>query len=120
MRNVILAGASLALLSACGAQTDETAAPEKAAEATPEAAVPAEPPVAAEAPNAAAGSYAVGDTVEVAVQTECREVGPNADETPWDFYPGVTKEVLAVEGDQLRVKAGDVECLVPTKDVKPD
>ena len=119
MRNVFLAGVTLALLSACGAQTDETAAPEQAAEATPVAATPAEPPVTAEAPTAAACSYAVGDTVEDAVQTECHEVGPNADETPWDFYPGVTKEVLAVEGDQLRVKAGDVECLVPAEDVKP-
>ena len=122
MRKAFLAGATLALLSACGSQSDETAATEPAAEtaaATPAAVVPAESPVAAaEAPSAASGSFAKGDSVEVTVQTECHEVGADADEAPWDVYPGVTKEVLAVEGDQLRVTIGGTECLIPANAVK--
>ena len=120
MRRVLLAGAMLALLSACGAQSDETAAAEQAANpaaAAPLAAAPAETPAPAEAPSAPV-DLAKGDTVEVTVQTECFEVGPDADETPWDVYPGVSKEVLAVEGDKLRVTIGGTECLLPANAVK--
>jgi len=122
MRKAFLAGATLALLSACGSQSDETAATGPTAvtaAAAPAAVVPAESPVAAaEAPSAASGSFAKGDSVEVTVQTQCHEVGPDADETPWDVYPGVTKEVLAVEGRQLRVTIGGTECLIPASAVK--
>ena len=121
MRNVVIAGTMLALLSACGSQSDETPAAEPTAEAsaaTPAAPTPAETPAAPAAANAAPGDFAKGDTVEVAMQAECREVGPDADETPWTLYPGVTKEVLAVEGDQVRVKVGDTECLVPASSLK--
>jgi len=120
MRSAFLAGAALAMLSACGSQSNEPATPEPTAEATPEAATSAEPPAAAasEAPSAAAGDFAKGDTVEIAVQAECREVGADADETPWTLYPGVTKEVLAIEGDQVRVMVGDTECLVPASSLK--
>ena len=122
MRKALLAGATLAMLSACGSQSDDTAATgptEVTAAAAPAAVVPAESPVApAEASSGVPGSFAKGDTVEVTVQTECREVGPEADETPWDVYPGVTKEVLAVEGEQLRVTIGGTECLIPASAVK--
>lgn len=121
MRRALLAGATLAMLSACGSQSDQPAAPEQATEtaaATPAAATPSETPATAASPSSAAGDFAKGDTVEVTVQTKCREVGPDADETPWDVYPGVTKEVLAVDGDQLRVTIGDTECLLPASAVK--
>jgi uncharacterized lipoprotein len=120
MKKVLITAAMLTALAACSGSNQELAAPDEAtAEAAP-AAAPAAPetPAAAAAP-AAAGDYKAGDTVVAGKQTTCSEVGPEADETPWDIYPGVTKTVIAVQGDKLRVAVGDTECLMPAADVKP-
>ena len=123
MKRVLFAGTVLAMLAACGSQTEPaeeaTEAPaEAAAEATAAAPEATAAPAAAAEPNAAPANFAKGDTVEVTTQTECREVGPDADDTPWDMYPGVTKEVIAVEGSELRVAIADTECLVSADAVK--
>jgi hypothetical protein len=127
MKKLLLAGAVLVMVSACNSQSDETEAPDQAAadaaDATPAKATPTEAPATAAAPAEAASGpvpagLAKGVTVEVTRQAECFETGPGADDSPWDVYPGVTKTILAVEGDKLRVAIGDTECLLPANAVK--
>jgi hypothetical protein len=127
MKRLLVSGAIVALLAACNSQGDETEAPGQsaadAAEATPAEAAPTAAPAmaaatAAAAPGPVPAGLAKGVTVEVTRQAECFETGPGADETPWDVYPGVTKTILAVEGDKLRVAIGDTECLLPADAVK--
>ena len=127
MKRLLVSGAIVALLAGCNSQGSETQVPNEAtadaADGTHAEATPTEAPVTTAA-NATATSgpvpagLAKGVTVEVTRQAECFETGPGADETPWDVHPGVTKTVLAVEGDKIRVAIGDTECLLPANTVK--
>lgn len=125
MKKLLFAGMTLAILGACSSQPEEPATEETTAAEPTEAAagVAAEPTEAAAAPAEASGGadpaqLAAGDRVEATKQTQCREIGDKADESPWDIYPGVTATVIEVRGSDVLVKTIATECLLPLADVK--
>ena len=129
MSKLLVASSLLALLAACNSPSDEPADDQVAADpavtapAASTAPQPLESPAPAAVPETSVSgvdpaSLRKGDMVEVVTLAECYEVGPNADDSPWDMYPGVVKEVLAVEDDKVRVRVGDTECLLPASNVK--
>jgi hypothetical protein len=118
MRKLAAAGAALAVLAACSAQTEPGASGETATQAAPAtASAEAAEPAAAE--NADPAGLAKGTIVEAIKQTQCREVGENADEPPWDVAVGSFAKVIAVQGTEILVDMAASECLIPADAVKP-
>ena len=118
MRRLAVAGAALAVLAACNAQTEPTAAEEVAGQPAAAAAAGQTPQPAASS-NANAADLAAGTIVEAVKQTQCREVGENAGEPPWDVAPGSFAKVIAVQGNEILVDMAASKCLIPADAVKP-
>ena len=101
-------------LAACGEQGAEPAAKagangDNAAEAADS---PSEP--------AASVAYSAGQNLIVLKEANCRGLGADADDEPWEMTKGAFVKFVAIEGSDLRVENGPgMECLIAPDAVGP-